>query len=162
MCFAGFLENTNKFNCYYMKCFLLFIFTLFFINTNAQKYALLDKSLATPVAYTDHVTSADKFKKLFPVEKKYLLQFIKTLKEISKTLEAKGPQGKAKQYQVGCVHFTGLAVSLASGERLDYVLTAECDNLKISLHLCDAKYSNVNNVFFINTFIKYIEDSFAK
>ncbi len=145
-----------------MKCFLLFIFTLFFVNANAQKYALLDKSLATPVTYTDHVTSADKFKKLFPVEKKYLPQFIKAIEEISKKLESKGPKGIAKQYQIGCVKFTGLTVSLATGDRLDYVLTSDCDNLKISLHLCDAKYSNANNIFFINTFIKYIEDSVAK
>ncbi len=141
-----------------MKCFLLFIFTLFFISTNAQKYALLDKSLATPVTYSDHVTSADKVKKLFPVEKKYLPQFIKTIEEISKKLTAKGPKGKAKQYQVGCIKFTGLTVSLASEERFDYVITSDCDNLKISMHLSDAKYSNVNNAFFINTWIRYIKE----
>ncbi len=145
-----------------MKCILLFIFTLIFINVNAQKYALLDKSLATPITYTDHVTSADKFKKFFPIEKKYLPEFIKTLKEISKKLEAKGSKSTAKQYQVGCVHFTGLTVSLASGDRLDYVLTANCDDLKVSMHLSDAKFSNANNVFFINTFTKYVEDSVAK
>ncbi|MEO6638337.1 MAG: hypothetical protein ABIN25_08675 [Ginsengibacter sp.] len=145
-----------------MKCFLLFIFTLLLVTAQAQKYALLDKSLATPIVYVEHVTSADKFKKLFPVEKKYLPQFIKALEEITKKLEAKGRIGTAKQYQVGCVHFTGLTVSLASGDRLDYVITADCDNLKISMHLCDAKYSNANNSFFINTFIKYVEDARPK
>lgn len=145
-----------------MKHFLLFIFTIISIGANAQKFALLDKSLAVPVAYSDHVTSTDKFKKLFPVEKKYLPQFIKALEEISKKLEAKGPKGAAKQYQVGCTKFTGLTVSLATGDRLDYVITSYCDNLKISMHLCDAKFSNASNAFFINTWIKYIEDSFAK
>lgn len=145
-----------------MKRFLLLIFTIISFSANAQKFALLDKSLASPITYTDHVTSADKFKKLFPVEKKYLPQFIKDLKEISKKLEEKGPKGTAKQYQVGCTKFTGITVSLASGDRFDYVITSECDNLKISMHLCDAKYSNANNVFFINTWIKYMEDSLAK
>ncbi len=145
-----------------MKRFLLSIFTIISFSANAQKFALLDKSLASPITYTDHVTTADKYKKLFPVEKKYLPQFIKDLKEISKNLEATGPKGVAKQYQVGCTKFTGLTVSLASGDRFDYVITSDCNNLKISMHLCDAKYSNANNVFFINTWIKYIEESFAK
>ncbi len=141
-----------------MKCFLLFIFTLFFISTNAQKYALLDKSLATPVTYSDHVTSADKFKKLFPVEKKYLPEFIKTVEEISKKLIAKGPKGKAKQYQVGCIKFVGNTVSLAKEDRFDYVITSNCDNVKISMHQSDPKYSNVNNAFFINTWVRYMEE----
>lgn len=131
-------------------------------SAHAQKFALLDKNLASPITYSDHVTSADRYKKLFPVEKKYLPQFIKDLKEISKKLETKGPKGVAKQYEVGCTKFTGLTVSLASGDRLDYVITSDCDNLKISMHLCDAKFSNANNAFFINTWIKYIENSMAK
>ena len=145
-----------------MKRFLLFAFTIISISAQAQKFALLDKNLASPITYTDHITSADKYRKLFPVEKKYLPQFIKDLKEISKKLETKGPKGIAKQYQVGCTKFKGLTISLAGGDRLDYVITSDCDNLKISMHLCDAKSSNENNAFFINTWIKYIEESFAK
>ena len=49
------------------------------------------------------------------------------------------------------------AIMLAAGERIDYVITSTCDNVKISMHLSDAKLSNESNAFFIKTWIKYIE-----
>lgn len=139
-----------------MRYFLILVFSLFLISAKAQKYALLDERLANPVAYADHVTQTDKFNGLFPVEKKLLPQFIKALQEISKKLTTDGPMGYAKQYQIGCTKFKGLTVSSASGDRLDYVITSNCDNLSIAMHLSDAKSSNAANAFFINTWIKYI------
>ena len=140
-----------------MKFFLLFFIFFASVNCTAQKYALLDEHLAEPVIYTNTVTSNDKFNYLFPVEKEMLPQFIRTLQEIENKLSAKGPLGKAKQYEVGCAKFTGISVKLATEERLDYVLTSGCDNVKISMHLCDAKLRNASNIYFIKTWIKYIQ-----
>ena len=142
-----------------MKPLLLFFILAGPVNCIAQKYALLDEHLAQPVTYTDKVTPQDKFNDLFPVEKKLLPQFINVLEEIQNKLSSKGPFGEAKQYEVGCAKFTGINVRLAKEERLDYVLTSTCDNVKISMHLCDAKISNASNLYFIKTWIKYIENN---
>ena len=142
-----------------MRYFLLIFFSLFLVSTQAQKYALLDKRLAQPIRYTDHVTQTDKFNGFFPVETAQIPRFLKALEEISQKLSTKGPLGDAKQYQIGCTKFTGITVSLAAGDRLDYVITSNCGDIKVSMHLSDAKISNANNAFFINTWIKYINSS---
>ncbi|MEO6220599.1 MAG: hypothetical protein ABIO81_09240 [Ginsengibacter sp.] len=142
-----------------MRYFLLVAFSLLLVGVKAQKYALLDKRLAQPVTYTDRVTQTDKFNGLFPVEKKQLPKFIIALQEISKKLSTPGLLGDAKQYQIGCTKFTGLTITLATGDRLDYVITSNCGDIIINMHLSDAKSSNAINAFFIDTWIKYIKSS---
>ena len=142
-----------------MKFFLLLFFALFLSTSHGQKFVLLDTKLAQPVTYSDHVTQTDKFNGIFPVEKKLLPEFMKALEEISQKLSSHEPIGNAKQYQIGCTKFKGLTVSLASGDRLDYVITSSCGGIKISMHLSDAKSGNAINAFFINTWIKYIKSS---
>jgi hypothetical protein len=140
-----------------MKKFLL-VFCLFGIQQlSAQKYILLDQRITMPVRYSNTITTADKFKGYFPVENKDIRQFIKVLEEISSKLSGNDLPEKARQYEVGCVKFTGNIISLAKGNHVDYVLTSDCDNLKISMHLCDAKLSDTDNAYFINTWIRYIK-----
>ena len=78
-------------------------------------------------------------------------------RKLKNKLSSKKPLGDAKQYEIGCAKFSGITVRLAAEERLDYVLTSNCDNVKISMHLCDAKISNASNSYFIKTWIKYIQ-----
>ena len=135
---------------------------LFFFSTaavKAQKFALLDEHFAEPVRYANTITSADKFNHLFPVEKKALPAFIKILSQIEKKLSSKKPIEKIEQYDLGCIKFTGSLLSLAAGQKVDYVITSTCDNVKVSMHLCNGRNSNATNAFFINTWIKYIEES---
>ena len=143
-----------------MKYFLLFALSLATLSIQAQKYVLLDTRMVKPVVYSNKITTADKFHELFPVEKKSVKQFVSALEEISKELSA--PDGhirKVKQYRMGCVAFTGLAVTSAQEERLDYVITSECDGIKIFMHLSNAKLKNARNAYFIKTWIKYIKAS---
>lgn len=140
-----------------MKYFLFFLLLFVAAKIKAQKYALLDEHFAVPVKYSNTITSNDKFNDLFPVEKKMLPQFIIILEEIERKLSSKEALGEAKQYEMGCIKFTGIIVPLATGERMDYVITSNCDNVKISMHLCDAKLKNAMNAFFIKTWIKYIQ-----
>jgi hypothetical protein len=139
-----------------MKYILLVLFTCVFGNSQAQKFALLDMHLASPIKYSNSITSNDKFNSLFPVEKKMLPEFINALKEIEKKLSAKEPVKELKQYEMGCIKFAGIVVPLAIGERIDYVITSNCDNVKIAMHLCDAKLTKTTNAFFVKTLIKYI------
>ena len=141
-----------------MKFFLFVFILLVSNNVKAQKYALLDKDLAQPITFTDTETPTDKFNGLFPVEKEMLPQFTNALHEIETKLSSTSPLSKAKQYEFGCIKFTGIIVPLASEIRMDYLLTCSCDNVKISMHICDAKISNGSNIFFIKTWIKYIQN----
>jgi len=140
-----------------MKFYLLFVIFFISVNCKAQKYALLDEHLAQPVIYANMVTSTDRFNGFFPIETKVLKQFIDALVEIENKLSSKGALGEAKQYEIGCVKFSGRTVRLASEERLDYMLTSTCDNVKITMHLCDPKMTNASNIYFIKTWIKYIQ-----
>ncbi len=142
-----------------MKYILLVLFTCAFGNSQAQEFALLDIHLASPIKYSNTVTSNDKFNSLFPVAKKMLPEFINALKEIDKKLSGKEPIKVLKQYEMGCIKFTGVVVPLTTGERIDYVITSNCDNVKIAMHLCNAKLANTTNAFFVRTFIKYITDN---
>jgi len=135
---------------------LLFLFS-FAAVTKAQKYVLLDQHMAEPVKYSNTITSTDKFNDLFPVEKKLVPEFLKALEEIENKLSSKPPFGKIKDYEIGCIRFTGRAIMLAAGERIDYVITSSCEDVRISMHLSDAKLSNKGNSFFIKTWIQYIK-----
>jgi hypothetical protein len=140
-----------------MKYFLSFFFIFIPLNLQAQKFALLDMHLAEPVRYVEKVTSNDKFNNLFPVEQKVLPAYIKALQEIEKTLASKEPVKEAKHYEMGCINFRGVIVGTASDERIDYIVTSTCDNVKITMHLCDAKLSKASNDYFVKTWIRYIE-----
>ena len=139
-----------------MKYILLLLFTCAFGDSRAQKFALLDMHLANPIKYSNTVTSNDKFNNLFPVEKKMLPEFINALKEIEKKLLSKEQIKDANTYEMGCIKFTGVIVPLATDTRIDYVVTTTCDNVKIDMHLCNAKLSRSTNGFFVRTWIKYI------
>ncbi len=125
--------------------------------TEAQKYVLLDQHIAAPVEYSNTITSADNFNDRFPVERKLVPEFLKALEDIQNKLSSKPPFGKVKDYEIGCIKFTGRAIMLATGERIDYVITSTCENVRISMHLSDAKMSNKGNAFFIKTWIQYIK-----
>jgi len=142
-----------------MRLFFTFIFICAVSQGYAQKYILLDKAISQPAFYANKILVSDKYKGFFPVEKKDLPSFLEILEEISQRLSSKKITGKVKNYKLGCIELNGVAFPLASGERLDYVLTSTCDNTKVSMHLCDAKLSNEDNAYFINTWIKYIKNA---
>ncbi len=142
-----------------MKFLLLFLSLFAAMNSKAQKYALLDTHLAQPITYTDMVTPKDKLNGLFPVEKKLLPQFIDALEEIENRLSSKEQSSELKHYEFGCIKLAGRMVPLARETRIDYVLTSTCDNVHSLMHLCDAKISNGSNLFFIKTWINYIQSN---
>lgn len=115
-----------------------------------------------PAFYSDELSVTQKYNGFFPVEARDIERFIAVLHEISQTLNSKKIIGKAKQYQVGCDKFEGHVVHLASGNRLDYVITSSCDKIKATMHLSDAELSNENNAYFINTWISYIKRGVSK
>jgi hypothetical protein len=123
----------------------------------SQKYVLLDKKMSQPVTYTNTVTLEHSYKNLFAVEKDKVHQFITELEKVSSMLTDKKSKPESFDLNIGKTRFVGLKIPLAAEERLDVVLTTDCDGTKVNMHLSDAKFSNANNAFFINTWIKYIK-----
>lgn len=145
-----------------MRYIFTFLTLFLFFNCSAQKYVLLDKTMAQPAFFSNKITISEKYKDFFPVEKKELHKFIKALEQIYKRLSENKISGKAIDYHVGCTEFTGKAFPLAVGERLDYVLTSTCDNMKVTMHLVDAKFDNADNAYFLKAWIKYIKTEIKK
>ena len=139
---------------YFLPAFLLLL-TGF---TYSQKYVLIDKTMAQPLAYTNTVTLQHSYKKFFAVERDKLPRFIT---EVEKILAMLNDKKKAKpeslEFYVGKTRFVGLKVPTKAEERLDVVLSTDCDGTKLYMHLSDSKISNANNVFFINTWLRYIK-----
>ena len=124
----------------------------------SQKYVLIDKKMSQPLSYTNTVTLEHSYKNMFAVERDKLPQFIAEVEKISAILsDKKKPKPEAIDLPVGKTRFAGLKIPLAAEERLDVVLTTDCDGTKVNMHLSDAKLSNSNNAFFINTWLKYIK-----
>ena len=142
-----------------MKYILVFAIICCSFQGHAQKYILLDKAISQPAFYSNTILVSEKYKGFFPIEKKDIQKFMEALEEIVQRLSSKKITGKAKNYLFGCTELKGVAFPLASGERLDYVLTSTCENLRITMHLCDAKLSNEDNAYYIKTWIKYIRSA---
>jgi hypothetical protein len=139
--------------------YLLFAFLLLVTGfTYSQKYVLIDKKMVLPLSYTNTVTLEHSYKNLFPVEKDKIHEFIAKVEKIGAMLSDKN-KTKIESFDlyIGKTRFVGVKIPLAKEERLDVVLTSDCDGTKIAMHLSDAKISNVNNAFFINTWAKYIK-----
>lgn len=142
-----------------MKWFLSLFCSLACLCAPAQKYALLDMRLSQPVRYTDHISLQEQWGQYFPVEKEKLPQFVSALGQIVRVLQSpKGPQ-EPIDFQIGCVKFSGMVIEAKGRNRMDVVLNSNCQGVHISMHLCEARFSNARNAFFVRTWIKYIEKS---
>lgn len=142
-----------------MKQFFTLLFICAAFPSVAQKYILLDKTMAEAPFFSNNITVSEKNKNFFPVEKKDIGTFIKALEEIGERLESKKITGKATQYHIGCTEFSGKAYPLEIGERLDYLLVSTCGDIKVTMHLVDAKLNNANNAYFVKAWIKYIKSA---
>jgi len=142
-----------------MKYLFIIVFVCAAAISKGQKYVLLDQAISQPAVFSDHLNEMEKYKKFFPVPVKDIPQFLNVLQQIADRLSESKVTGPAKNYQVGCAQFTGKVFPLSAGERIDYVLTSDCDSIKVTMHLCDAKLSNANNAYFVKTWIKYIKST---
>lgn len=142
-----------------MKYFFVIVLVCTASLGKAQKYVLFDEAIAQPAIYSNHLNEMEKYNKFFPVEAKDIPQFLSVLQEIANRLSEHKVTGSVKDYKVGCAQFTGKVFPLAVGNRIDYMLTSNCDGIKVTMHLCDAKLSNANNAYFVKTWIKYIRST---
>jgi hypothetical protein len=141
-----------------MKYFVFALLILCSGFSYPQKYILLDKKMSVPVSYTNRVTLAQTYQELFVVEAVKIHEFIAEVEKISALLtNHKKQKLESFSFNIGKTTFIGLKLPLAAEERMDVVITTNCDGIKSSIHLCDPKLSNANNAFFINTWIKYIK-----
>jgi hypothetical protein len=139
-----------------MKHFLLGFLLLASGFCYSQKYVLIDKTMIRPLTYTNTVTIENTYKNLFAVERDKLPQFIAELEKIAAQLKKK-PLPETFDINIGKTRIIGLKIPLAAEERMDIVLSTDCDGTKVNMHLSDAKLANASNLYFINTWIKYIK-----
>jgi hypothetical protein len=140
-----------------MKHFLIAFLVLISNLCYSQKYALIDKNMVTPISYTNTVTATHNHKNLFVVETDKVKQFISEIEKIAVMLtNSNKAMPETFEIMVGKTRFVGLKVPSTKEERLDVVLTTNCDGLKVFMHISDSKTSNARNAYFINTWIKYI------
>ena len=84
-------------------------------------------------------------------------EFVGAIEKIAKQLtNAKKVKPQDFRFALGTITFTGLKIGLKDEDRLDVVLSTNVGAVKCTMHLCDAKISNINNAFFVNTWAKYI------
>ena len=140
-----------------MRKFLLSFLLLVTGCAYSQKYVLIDKKMSQPLSYTNKVTLEHSYKGFFAVESAMIHQFIAAVEKIAAQLSGKAPRPDAFNFNVGKTNFMGQKVHLAKEETMNVVLTTDCDGTKIMMHLSEAKMSNANNAFFVNTWLKYIK-----
>lgn len=141
-----------------MKFIFLFIFSLLVFSAGAQKYILLDKTMSFPATLANVVTIKDEYRNLFAIEKLRVNEFVAALEKIARQISS-GKIPESFNFYVGATRFYGLKIPLKKEERMDVVLTTDCGNQKISMHLCDGKVSNASNVFYIKTWADYIRNN---
>ena len=142
-----------------MKYFLLLGFLLATSIGIAQKYVLIDKKLLKPVEYTDNVTLEHSYRGYFAVEKSQVKQVIAQVEKIVQKLKSTNQLEDSFNFKVGSTTFTGLRIPLAKEERYDVVLSTDCGQVKSLMHLSDANISNATNVYYINTWLKYLRNN---
>lgn len=145
-----------------MKYLIAFLFLFGSIQASAQQYILLDKTMSQRAFYSNKVSLSEEDKGFFPVEKKDIEKFISALQEIAKRLSSTKVSGPARQYRIGCIEFNGEEFPLARTERLDYTIHFNCDGVKTSMHLVDARLDNAANAYFVKTWIKYIQNNVSR
>lgn len=140
-----------------MKHFLYSTFILIGTFCSAQKYVLVDKKMRLPVSYANTLSVQDNYKGYFPVDKNKIKQFITEVEKIAKLLaDPKKKFPEKIDLLIGSTSLHGFKIALAAEERLDVILTTDYGPAKSTMHLCDAKISNSNNAYYINTWLKYL------
>jgi hypothetical protein len=148
--------QTIKTMKFFLPVFLLLISGIGY----SQKYVIIDKRISSLLSYTNAITLEHNHKNLFPVENTELRRFISELEKIAKFLtDTKKLKPQAFDYNIGKTRFVGLKVSLLKEERLDVVISTDCDGMKIFMHVSDSKTTNAKNAYFINTWVKYIKSN---
>ncbi len=140
-----------------MKPILLFAFSICCLIAFPQKYVLLDKKMSIPVSYANDISVEQAYKGIFPVEKINIKKFIAAVEKISKLLAIKNAKPNPINFRLGATKFSSVKISSKAEERVDIVITTFYNNTNISMHLADARNSNANNAYYINTWLKYIK-----
>jgi hypothetical protein len=141
-----------------------FIFLLFSyfnaINSNGQKYVLLDKTMSIPPSYVSTVTIIDEYKNLFAIERIRLPAFLNMMQKLREMLTIKNQGGLFDFYLGNNIRFHVIKTTFKKNEeRMDVVLTSNCITHDFSMHLCDARFSNSFNLFYMTAWLGYIKDN---
>ncbi|GAC1384830.1 MAG: hypothetical protein NVSMB45_13120 [Ginsengibacter sp.] len=114
--------------------------------------------MSFPATLANVITIKDEYRNFFAIERSKVNEFVAAIQKIAKEITS-GTIPESFNFYVGATRFYGLKIPLKKEERMDVVLTTDCDGQKISMHLCDGKVSNSSNAFYIRTWADYIRNN---
>ncbi len=139
-----------------IKYLITCIIILSAIQLPAQKYALIDQSLAQPLKYAHTVTAKEIQDGFIPVESNHLPALIRALELIESDLKNNTQLNSAREFRLGCTIISGETMHQARENRYSYIIRSDCNQLNASYQLCNFKFKNATNAFIVKTWIKYI------
>lgn len=145
-----------------MKYLLLLTVFLFTINnfSNAQRFALLDKTLKAPILYTDSVTVEQIKNKNFPIEVKNIDTFYANLMYLKEMLEVR-QRSKVESFELraGDVTIKTNRLPYAYGDRYSIIGESRIGELTAILNLSDGESSNAKSADKIKKLMDYIHSN---
>lgn len=135
-------------------CIFLMLTACCFCRAEAQRYVLIDQTLARPMRFTESISQKDILDQWFPVETKHLHEFQMGLSRIYNQLKKNHPAAALNE-KMGCSAIQGTIVNVMNERRYSYTLQFNCDKVTASYLLCDTRLKNPTNAFIVSTWMKY-------
>ncbi len=141
-----------------MRVILIGLFITVCLNSNAQKFALIDRDYKKPILFTDSVTISQVSSNYFPVRVNDLDSLIANL-EYLKTQLNSVQRSKFKSYKLrsGSSIILVTAVKHAYGDAYDILLTTATGYLNAEYLLADNTILNKKSIRNINRFIDFVK-----
>ncbi len=140
-----------------MKKYLLLIYS--FCNVIfclGQKYVLIDKTMMTPIQYSDEVSLKSTYKNIFVVEKESLPEFILALNTIKSYLASENKKNENLNFSIGNTKIRCIKFIIKEEQRMDVMMRTYCKDITVSMHLVHIKNTMQQGYSFINSWVNYI------
>jgi hypothetical protein len=123
-----------------------------------HKYAIIDRRLKTPLQLSDTITKEQMNKGFFAVEKQNIDTLKSKIDVLKKRLStvAREKYDETKWY-IGSTILTIRVVKWTYADRLNVALSTDIgDGHNQSFYIVDSRYTNKDNVIYLNKLLKYI------
>lgn len=142
-----------------MKRLLPLLLLFVSVNTFAQRYAIVDRKLKSPLQYADNITKEQLSNGYFAVEKQNIAPLISKLDSLSARLrDVVREKYDEDSLVVGSTVLNIKVVKQSFADRLNVSLSTDTGNsYNKSFYIVDAKLTNNDNARYLNRLIKYLK-----
>ncbi len=121
-----------------------------------QKYVLIDKTMMTPLQYSDEVSLKSTYNNIFVVEQISIKEFVLALDKIKSHLASENKKTDNLNFIIGNTKIRCIKFFIKGEERLDVMLNTYCKDITVSMHLVHIKNTIRQGDTFVNSWINYI------